>query len=218
MQFLKTVTIYLLCLIGAFGRLSAQTTPTDTTLWKNEFGLNVTDLITSFLGTKPTDAAGYMFSYKSVKGNKATRLGATTNFAFTKSNNSNGEVKLNNQNFQLRFGKETRYNLASKFQYYWGFDGIFGYKLVESDANFNSGSFIQSEKTITVGTGPVLGFQFMLYERLLLGTEGSLYAAYNTNTVSFSGAAFGSPPKDITKKDFILQTNLPKFIYLIVRF
>jgi hypothetical protein len=217
MQLFKTINLVLLCSFLSHG-IYAQTTRADTSLWKHEFGLNVTDLITSFLGTKPTDAAGYMFSYKSVKGNKATRLGATVNFAFTKTDKSSGEVKLNNQNFQLRFGKETRHNLSSRFQYYWGFDGILGYKLLESASNFNSGSFIQSNKTITVGAGPVLGFQFMLYERLLVGTEGSLYAAYNTNTTGFSGAAFGTPPKGITEKDFILQPNLPKFLYLIVKF
>jgi hypothetical protein len=223
MQLLKKLTTLLL-FIGLFQPVFGQTKTAETIVYKHELGLNVTNLLTDLLGNNNrTDAGVYLLSYKFVNNNKAIRVGLGVNLNFKKENSFGSELMLTNQNFQLRIGQEKRHSLSSKFQYYTGFDGIVGYKLEESSASVATGTVIQSDKLLTIGTGPVLGFQFALYERLLIGTEGSLYAAYNISTVDFrSGiATTGKPailPPNKDAKIFTMQTNLPKFLFIILKF
>ena len=188
--------------------------------FKHELGLNVTNLLTDLLGNNNrTDAGDYLISYKKVNGNKAFRMGATINFSIKKEDVFNSNNTLTNQNFQLRLGKEWRHNLSSKLQYYFGVDGIIGYKSEQSSATVNIGTIIQTDKAFSLGGGPVLGFQFALLDRLLLGTEGALYAAFNKNDVNFSG--FGINTSQFPAKNsqgINLQTHLPKFLFLIIKF
>lgn len=223
MQLFKTINLFLLCWVIPHD-IFAQITPTKPKEYRHELGLNVTNLITDLLGNNNrTDAGVYLLSYKFVKNNKAIRLGATTNFSFNKERSRSGfSVNLNNQNFQVRVGQETRYNISSRLQYYVGFDGIAGYRLEESAATTVSSSIIQSDKSLSIGLGPVIGFQFTIYDRLLIGTEGSLYAAYNVNSTKFSETFFQTPRQSLPpNKDAnvaSLQTNLPKFLFLILKF
>jgi hypothetical protein len=223
MQLVKTISLYLVWLILP-NKLFAQITPTKTPEYKHELGLNVTNLLTDLLGNNNrTDAGVYLLSYKFVKGNKAIRIGATTNFAFKKERSiTNSTIDLNSQNFQLRIGQETRHDLSSRLQYYVGFDGIAGYKFEESAATSSFNTLIQSDKLFSIGLGPVVGFQFKIYDRLLIGTEGSIYAAYNANSTKFSETAFrgtsGSLPPNKESNIVSLQTNLPKFLFLILKF
>jgi hypothetical protein len=223
MHLLKKLTT-LLFFIGCGQILFAQTKTVDTKNYKHELGLNVTNLLTDLLGNNNrTDAGIYLISYKRVDENKALRVGLGINLNFKSENSFGSNLTLNNQNFQLRIGKEKRHSLSSKFQYYLGFDGILGYKSEESSAASSTGTIIQSDIVYTIGTGPVLGFQFALYERLLIGTEGSLYAAYNNNSISFKNAFVisGRPailPPNKDAKIFTMQTNLPKFLFIILKF
>jgi hypothetical protein len=220
---LKKLTTLLL-FIGFGQSLFAQTKTVDIKNYKHELGLNVTNLLTDLLGNNNrTDAGVYLISYKRVNEDKALRVGFGINLNFKSENSFSANLTLNNQNFQLRIGQEKRHSLSSKFQYYLGFDGILGYKLEESSAASSTGTIIQSDNLFTIGAGPVLGFQFALYERLLIGTEGSLYAAYNYNSVSFRNA-FAIPgrstitPPNKDAKIFTMQTNLPKFLFIILKF
>jgi hypothetical protein len=224
MQLVKTISLYFLCLSIPQG-LFAQITPTKPKEYKHELGLNVTNLLTDLLGNNNrTDAGVYLLSYKFVKGNKAIRIGATTNFAFKKEKSiTNSTIDLNNQNFQLRVGQETRHNLSPRLQYYVGFDGIAGYRFEESAATINFNTLIQSDKILLLGLGPVLGFQFTIYDRLQIGTEGSLYAAYSAGSTKFSENFFRGGggqilPPNKESNVFNLQTNLPKFLFLILKF
>ncbi len=213
----KKLVLTLLC--GLMLKCGFSQTKTASKIdFQHELGLNVTNLLTDLLGNNNrTDPGLYLLSYKKVNGNKALRMGATINFSVKDQNTLSFNTRLANQNFQLRIGRETRQSISTRFQYYYGFDGIAGFQQEQSIANVNSGSIVQTDQIITIGGGPVLGFQFVLYDRLLIGTEGSFYAAYNTNSTDFK--SFGSltiPSR--SSKGLNLQTNLPKFLFLIVKF
>jgi hypothetical protein len=222
MQLFKTISFYFLYLIIPHG-LYAQTTPTKPKAYKHELGLNVTNLLTDLLGNNNrTDPGVYLISYKFIAEQHAFRAGLTSNVATSEISSSFIPTRLKNQNFQLRLGYEKRTNLSSKLQYYVGIDAIGGYKLEENSAATSTSLIVQSDKIITVGGGPVLGFQFALFERLLIGTEGSMYAALNNSSVNFSNISSSSslPPRIPNKasQGFNLQTNLPKFLFLILKF
>lgn len=216
---MKKSTLFLFaCFIAQLG-FSQQKTPKNKD-FQHELGLNVTNLLTDLLGNNNrTDPGIYLVSYKRLKGNKALRIGGTINFSVKNEDSFNFTTELTNQNFQLRVGRETRQNLSSRFQYYYGLDGIAGFQQEQSSASVNTGIIIQTNKVQTIGGGPVLGFQFALLDKLLIGTEGSFYVALNKSSVDFK--TFGSSSSSLPSKNSTganIQTNLPKFLFLIVKF
>ena len=219
---MKKITLLLNCLLFVTC-LFAQDKDDKTKVFNHELGLNVTNLLTDLLGNNNrTNEGDYLISYKKTKGDKAFRMGLTARFSIKDQNTTNFINTLTNQNFQLRLGKEWRHNLSSKFQYYFGADGIIGYKSEQSSASTTGSALIiiQTDKVITAGGGPVLGFQFALLDRLLLGTEGAIYATFNQSTVDFknfnSSSGISFPSKKSNGLD--VQTHLPKFLFLIVKF
>jgi hypothetical protein len=218
----KKITLSILCsffLMCSFAQKKTSENKTEKKPIQHEFGLNVTSLLTDLLGNNNrTDAGNYLISYKRVSNNKALRIGLTTNFSLKKEQSFSFQTQLLNQNLQLRLGRETRQNISPKFIYYYGLDGIAGYKQEQSNATTATLNVLQTDLTLTIGGGPILGFQYALFDKLLIGTEGSLYAAYFQSSVKFNN--FGStavfPSKNATGVNF--QTNLPKFLFLIVKF
>jgi hypothetical protein len=187
-----------------------------------ELGLNVTSLLTDLLGNNNRgDAGRYLLSYKKLTGMSAFRLGLALNFKFDKEN-SRFNNTLTNQNFQVRLGKEWRHDITSKLQYYFGVDGIAGYTSEQSAAVTGSSSITQKDNMVSLGGGPVLGFQYAIFDRLLIGTEGSLYATFNSRKVSFNTQTFGGPtPQPIPDRSntgVAVQTNLPTSLFLILKF
>jgi hypothetical protein len=185
---------------------------------KHELGLNVTNLITDLLGNNNrSDPGTYLISYKRLNGNSAFRMGLNVNYSLSQQRFGGFDNNLTNQNLQLRLGKEWRYDIVKRFQYYFGVDGLAGYQSEQSAANVNGSTIIQKDEVVLVGVGPVLGFQFAIYEKLLIGTEGSLYATFNRTSTNFT--TFGSIPiPDRSSNGLIIQTGLPKSLFLILKF
>jgi hypothetical protein len=185
----------------------------------HEIGLNVTNLLTDLLGNNNrTEPGAYLLSYKRVSGDNALRVGVTTNFALKKENTLSFNTQLINQNFQLRVGYEKRHSLSPRFLYYFGIDAVAGYKQEQSNATTSSLNVLQTDLIATGGVGPVLGFQFAVFDKLIVGTEGSLYATYYQSSTRFKnvGSTAVFPTKEAT--GMTAQTNLPKFLFLIVKF
>jgi hypothetical protein len=215
----KKITLLLIG-IGLLGSLFAQDNAVNTKAYKHELGINVTNLFTDLLGNNNrTDPGNYLITYKKVKDHTALRMGFGLSSSVKKDNTPAFTTNLTNYNVQLRIGKEWRHDLSAKFQYYFGGDGFVGNRVEESTGNVTQGIVTQTNKTFTLGGGPVLGFQFALYDRLLVGTEGSVYVNFNRSTVDFKTFNFSStafPSK--TSNGFDVQTQLPKFLFLIVKF
>jgi hypothetical protein len=212
------LTLALLCILTA----KAQEKKDNGKAMTRELGLNVTSLLTDLLGNSNRGDAGlYLLSYKKLTGTSAFRLGLALNFKFDKES-SRFNNTLVNQNVQVRMGKEWRHDITPKLQYYFGVDGIAGFVSEESAAVTTNSSITQKDRLLRLGAGPVLGFQFALYDRLLIGTEGSLYATFNSRKVSFQTQSFGGPtPQPIPERSntgAAVQTNLPTSLFLILKF
>jgi hypothetical protein len=199
--------------------LSAQDdAPQSEKKLKHELGLNVTNLITDLLGNNNrSDPGTYLLSYKRLNGRSALRVGLNVNYSLTQERFNGFDNNLTNQNIQLRLGKEWRHDIVKRFQYYFGVDALAGYQSEQSAANVSGSTIIQKDEVVLVGVGPVLGFQFAIYEKLLIGTEGSLYATFNRTSTDFS--TFGSIPiPDRSANGLKIQTGLPKSLFLILKF
>jgi hypothetical protein len=185
---------------------------------KHELGLNVTNLITDLLGNNNrSDPGTYLISYKRLSGNSAFRLGLNVNFSIDQQRFNGFDNNLTNQNLQIRLGKEWRHDIVKRLQYYFGVDGLAGYQSEQSAATVNGSTIIQKNGVVQVGVGPVLGFQFAIYDKLLIGTEGSLYATFNRSSTDFT--VIGSIPiPSRSSNGLIIQTGLPKSLFLILKF
>jgi hypothetical protein len=199
--------------------LSAQDdAPKTERKFKHELGLNVTNLITDLLGNNNrSDPGTYLISYKKLNGNSAFRLGVNVNFSLSQQRFNGFDNNLTNQNLQIRLGKEWRHDIVKRFQYYFGVDGLAGYQSEQSAANVNGSTIIQKDGVLSVGVGPVLGFQFAIYDKLLIGTEGSLYATFNRTSTDFTVIGSLAIPSR-SSNGLNIQTGLPKSLFLILKF
>jgi hypothetical protein len=213
----KPVLVLLAFLLTTF-LIAQNDAPTEGKTLKNEFGLNVTNLIVDLLGNNNrSDPGTYLLSYKRLNGRTAFRLGLNVNFTLNQQRFNGFDNNLTNQNLQLRLGKEWRHDIAKRFQYYFGVDGLAGYQSEQSAANVNGATIIQKDEVALLGVGPVLGFQFALYEKLLIGTEGSLYATFNKASTDFTTFGSGLIPAR-SSNGIKIQTGLPKSLFLILKF
>jgi hypothetical protein len=214
----KKLLLALICFFTINHLIAQDEAPVKRKGLKNELGLNVTNLITDLLGNNNrSDPGNYLISYKRLKGQTAFRLGLSINFSVNNQEFQGSNNTLTNQNFQIRLGNEWRQDITNRFQYYFGIDGIAGFKSESSSATVNGGTIIQKDNNVFVGLGPVLGFQFALYDRLLIGTEGSLYGSVYRNATDFQTSG-GQPIPSRTSNGLNIQTNLPKSLFLILKF
>jgi hypothetical protein len=208
--------LFILCLTHI---LSAQDDALQTERkFKHELGLNVTNLITDLLGNNNrSDPGTYLISYKRLNGNSAFRLGLNVNFSLSQERFNGFDNNLTNQNLQVRLGKEWRHDIVKRFQYYFGVDALVGFQSEQSAANVNGSTIIQKDQVVLAGVGPVLGFQFAIYDKLLIGTEGALYATFNRTSTDFT--VIGSIPIPSRSSNGLnIQTGLPKSLFLILKF
>ena len=216
----KTTILITAFFLSTFNIIFAQNDTAESKNFEHEIGLNVTNLLTDLLGNNNrSDPGTYLISYKHLRGKRAFRVGLNVNYAFKNTDNGFGQtIKLVNQNIQLRMGKEWRRNITPKFQSYFGFDGLAGLLNEESTASVTNNFIVQKDRTLIFGAGPVLGFQFAIFDGLLIGTEGSLYATYNSISTTFETFSNFQNPPARTSNGLNIQTNLPKSLFLILKF
>ncbi len=228
--------LMLLIAIYAFGNnlfsLSAQSLNDSTlskVIFKNEIGLNVTSLLTDLLGNNNlTEAGDYLLTYKKLnsKGSGALRMGFGIFYKTETSSVSNFDNNLTDQKFNLRIGYEWRENISKRLLYYFGVDGLVGFSQEQSNLISNTFNIRQDDTSLKIGGGPVLGFQFTIFDRMLVGIEGALYASAINQNLKFTGFNFGNPnpgggnivPPARSSTGFEVRTLLPKHLFLILKF
>lgn len=192
--------------------------------YKNEIGINVTNILGNLLSLNPNTAKSpYGITYRRHFGNSSFRSAYNVNVTNTSDEDfSNGNFinrTLNIFSADARFGLEKHMLLSKKFLFSYGFDVLFGYEKENSEINeFNIGSstFISNQQTLGVGLGPVLRFEFKISDRLFLSTESSFYGYHErtTETLNINGNISDEPNKNTTN----LKLELPQSLFFNVSF
>ncbi len=219
-QIMTTCCLFVMLLLTS--QAMAQDAPEENFFandMKHEFGVNMTTILSTVLGNELNglDPGRFPISYKRLlKNNKALRLGIGGNVSFRNTDNFNAE---NRQNAVIaRVGFEKRWLFEKRWMVYAGLDFMFDYASERNTVNTPTDFVILSINRKGVGIGPVYGMQFAITPRLVLGTEGSLYAFYH-NEKQKSEFAFTPGFSDETTSDiFAAALSVPKWLYFVVRF
>jgi len=126
---------------------------------------------------------------------------------------------LRDLSLDLRVGYEFRSSFGNRWIGYFGGDFIFTQTIDEQINNSGFDIVTIAENKLGIGGGPVLGLQFHLNKKLMVGTEGAFYfiqSKTESNTTFRTFVEFNTEA-EITK-DKELVTYLPATLYLIFHF
>lgn len=192
--------------------------------YKNEIGINVTNVLGNLLSLNPNNAKSpYGITYRRHLGKTSFRSGYNVNITNSSEEDfSNGNFitrKLNILTIDTRFGLEKHLLLSKKFLFSYGFDVLFGYVKENSEINefnFGSSTFTSDQNTLGVGLGPVLRFEYKISDRLFISTESSFYGYYSktTETLNINGNVSNEPEKSSSN----LKLELPQSLFFNISF
>ena len=126
---------------------------------------------------------------------------------------------LRDLSLDLRAGYEFRSKMGNRWLGYFGADFIYTQTIDEQINNSGFDIVTIANNTSGIGGGPVLGVQFRLTEKLMLGTEGVFYFTQteNRSSTTFANFAEFNTEAEIVKNKEIV-TYLPSTLYLIFHF
>lgn len=189
----------------------------------HEVGINATNLINQILNfsEKEIPQSPYLLTYKIGIKKHALRLGVGATFKETEKSveTFDDTETLRDLTLDLRFGYEFRSQFGNRWIGYFGADAI--YTQTDDEQINNSGFDVVTiaENKSGFGGGPVLGLQFRLTEKLMLGTEGAFYFTQTENKSSTTFTNFpGFDTETEITKDKEIVTYLPATLYLIFHF
>ncbi len=189
---------------------------------KIEVGLNVTSVISSFVGSNDgnIDPGSFPLVVKFAKNNKAWRLGLGIDFKSSEDNSLVffGQNRTSTASVFTKVGREWRHQVGKRVLAYYGVDLLANYASETSDV-FTSTDFVALSLTdFGFGGGPIYGLQVALNERILLSFEGSFYGIVTHSRIK---EEFQQNPifnRDETTWLTDIEMNMPQWLYLVVRF
>ena len=189
----------------------------------HEIGINSTYFLNQFLNfsDKEIPQSPYLLTYKIGTKKHAIRLGAGG--VFKESEKSietfDDTETLKDLSLDLRAGYEFRNSFGNRWIGYFGADFIYTLTIDEQINNSGFDIVTIANNKSGLGGGPVLGLQFHLTKKLMLGTEGAFYfiqSETKSNTKFENFTEFNTEAEIIKDKE--LATYLPSTLYLIFHF
>ena len=188
--------------------------------FRNELGLNVTNVLTSLVGNNPNedfDKTVYALTYKKrLKKGNYLRLAANLQLDIFSNEDVTEVISDNSINF--RIGWEKRRPVLKKLDNYYGFDILASYNGVESTFATPSDIVQLDNFQYTIGIGPVFGLQFEINPRMILGTEATLYGTFTLDRIFESFEVNPIFNRDETSFEINVQSIIPQALYFIVTF
>ena len=192
--------------------------------FKNEIGINVTNVIGNVLSLNPNNASSlYGLTYRRHSGKWSFRSAFNINYSNLEDEDfGSGSVftrKLNITETNTRIGFEKHMVLSKRMMFSFGLDALLGINTENSeiiDFNFGGNTFASQQNTIGYGLGPVLRFEYKISDRLFISTESSLYGY--TETTKESLTVNGVNSDEPTKKSSNIRLELPQSLFFNVSF
>lgn len=185
----------------------------------HEIGLNITGTLSGFFnsGGQNLPSDPYLFTYKSVKLDRAFRLGLGGQFTNRSEFFGSFERNIGDQLLDFRLGKEWRQSFGKRFLLYYGLDLAFTY--IRSAVEFTSfpENIIVSSRELGAGGGPILGMMFHISPRVSVSTESFLYGFYLRGKEE-DPVDDPSNPQVTTTESIRIEPVLPSSIYVVVKF
>lgn len=203
----------ILFLFLPLGLYAQATDSTKTRPRRVEFGLNITNTLTSVFGsTNSVTSDPYLLSLRWGRFDyRRWRLGLDFRVRYADDFDGAFFIEEKTSTANLRLGHEWVFPVSRRFAYYAGIDGVFDLQLenIQTDGGFGSAE-LKSERW-GFGGGPVLGIQWRVHPRVALTTESSIYALYHT------GFEEVNAPPDVRREpvgDFEFRPLIPSSLFI----
>jgi hypothetical protein len=226
---MKTVFSLLLPLVFCTHLIAQDEDPDAPRILTPELGVNFTfflDEVLDFGGDGGTQLNPYLLTYKNLdEAGTGFRMGVGGNFTQRNSKEEAGpsnDEKVSETGFGLsmRLGKEWHKPLTKRLSWYYGFDGLLGIGVSRTKSEDASEDIttVSTLNRFSGGGGPIVGFEWMITDKIGLFTEGSLYLSnsFRKDKVTFEGTE--QDDENFTSNLLGVNFGLPSNIYLFVRF
>jgi len=189
----------------------------------NEIGINATSLLNQILNfsDKEIPQNPYLLTYKLGIKKHAFRLGVGAIFKESEKSveTFDDTETLKDLSLDVRAGYEFRSAFGNRWIGTFGADFIYTQTVDEQINNSGFDVVTIANNQSGIGGGPVLGLQFRLSEKLMLGTEGAFYF---TQTETKSKTEFENFVEFNTEAEITIDKELvnylPATLYLIFHF
>jgi len=181
-------------------------------------GLQANQLINQLFNSGATVANPYLLTYSI--NDRLRGTGFTTGIGYTYNQTREGDafssVNVHTSDLSLRLGLEKKMFIAQRWLWSIGGDVVIR-KLKETSTGANpSTSFVTEEsKTSEAGFGPRCTINFAIADRIIVGTEASVYMKFGSEIHTITGT---SVPPQSPRRYHSFVPAIPSVIYLIVRF
>ena len=151
----QVLLIFTICI---FSTLTYSQNPN----YNSQIGIDATGFLSQFLnfGGSSSNRSPYYFTYRKLGENKNTRIGLGADLDIQLSN------ERSSNSIDFRAGNEKFNDFGKRWRALYGWDFKLGLDLI---TNANSGNVAN----LRLGTGPFVGLQFRLNERISFATETS---------------------------------------------
>ncbi|MCD6062261.1 MAG: hypothetical protein K0R82_172 [Flavipsychrobacter sp.] len=179
-----------------------------------------------------------IYSLNFAKSGWGIRTGVGYNKRTINDDNATGSLETNFDELRARLGFEKAFRLSDKWSTGAGLDFTYNNDNVKAKSvvnGFDSSTVITKSLKTSYGGGPMVWLRYNISEKVLVGTEASVYYAtgFDKRTTEITRSEFVSPgpgpnPKPMREITTTVSTtdnklsnvgiNLPVAFYLIVRF
>ncbi len=229
---MRSLLITGLCLLSV--GLRAQNSGETTAKWQHTISVQINPLLRQLFsfGDVEADNTPFLMNYhlNSAKHGWGARVGVGLNYLEVKDNDGITARNTGQTQYAIRLGAERKIDLGKRWEVGYGLDAV-----MQRDEN-NTTTVVSSFDTITtvsrnsitqLGGGAMVWIRFRLSERILIGTESSVY--YQTGTlrenIEVTRRNFSIPgaPQTTTKNTFNttlteLPFRVPISVFLAIRF
>lgn len=192
--------------------------------YKNEIGINFTNVLGNVLSLNPENASSpYGLTYRRHRGKISFRSAVNINITNTSEDDfSNGlfiNRTLNIIKSDFRVGLEKHLVLHKKVLFSYGIDilGSIGNDKSEiQDFNLGGTTFVSNENTYGGGLGPVLRLEYKISDRIFISSESSLYGFVSKTKATLT--INGRPDEETKSSDSSLILVLPQSLFFNISF
>ncbi len=220
--------LYLLLLITVTGysqdvtQVPVATEVVETKIMRHYIGVQANQLLRQLLnfgGTSNGVNNPYFLTYAL----NSTKTGVGLNFGlgYSYSSSSNGDPftprTTTNNSLSMRAGIEKKFTIGKRWLSSYGLDFLFDESLDKTETTFNPGVGL-SNKTTTefttsgTGLGPRFTLNFLISNKIILGTEASYYYRASTSTQKVTNQP------DQTNKPKSFTFAVPAVLFVILKF
>lgn len=204
-------------------QVPVDTEVVETKILRHYIGVQANQLLRQLLnfgGTATVAGNPYLMTYAF----NSTKTGVGLNFGlgYSYSSSSNGDPitprTTTDNSLSLRLGIEKKFTIGKRWFSSYGLDFLLDESQNKTETTFNQGNGFPGNKTTTeftnngTGLGPRFTLNFLISDKIILGTEASYYYR------SFTSSQKVTNQPDQTNKPKSFTFAVPAVLYVILKF